>query len=90
VPLQAEWAAVVAPTALNITNYTTAASSVLHLPAAGRRYYNGLLAEQGARGYYWSSSPISTNAYYFLFITTASSTNSVQRANGYSVRCIKN
>ncbi len=89
VPLQTEWASVV--TAAGITNYTTAASSVLHLPAAGYRFYNGTLTYQGSNGYYWSSSPYSTYAYYLYFDSASvNPANGNIRAGGFSVRCVKN
>jgi len=89
-PTQTEWATVFVASP-EITNYTTAASSVLHLPAAGKRVYDdGTLNLQGSVGFYWSSAPFSVGAYLLFF-----NSDSVafiyynNRAFGFSVRCIK-
>jgi uncharacterized protein (TIGR02145 family) len=89
VPSQAEWVSVV--TVASITNPTTAASSALHLPAAGYRVNNGTLLNQGSYGYYWSSSPNSTLAYgLYLNSSSVYPASSNYRAYGFSVRCVKN
>jgi hypothetical protein len=59
------------------------------LPAAGNRNRaNGALAHVGTRGYYWSSSPSSTNASYLNFSATVSPAGSYDRSYGFSVRCV--
>lgn len=92
VPTQSEWSAVVS--AEGITNYTTAASSVLHLPTSGyRSYNNAVLDRQGVRAYYWSSDPIATTFADYLYLSSTSALPAINygiRANGYSVRCLKN
>ncbi|MBU1992994.1 fibrobacter succinogenes major paralogous domain-containing protein [Patescibacteria group bacterium] len=90
VPSQPEWASVVS--ALGITNYTTAASSVLHLPAAGgRSYSSATLGGQGSYGGYWSATPDSTFAYYLYFSSSGvGPAYNSYRASGFSVRCVKN
>ncbi|MBU1102924.1 hypothetical protein KJ853_04725, partial [Patescibacteria group bacterium] len=70
----------------------SAASSILKLPAAGyRNYADATLYSQGTYGYYWSSSPDSTLAYYLnfdaSFVTPA---YNLYRVNGFSVRCVRN
>ncbi|MEI7621266.1 MAG: hypothetical protein WCJ51_01905, partial [Candidatus Moraniibacteriota bacterium] len=87
--IQGEWAHLI--NLAGITNYTTAASSVLHLPAAGYRSTGGTLNYQGSYGFYWSSSPYSTYAYYLYFDSGSVNPTSIgNRANGFSVRCLKN
>ncbi len=68
------------------------ATTTLFLPASGYRSNgNGLLYYQGAYGYYWSVSIISTNAYNLNFNSgNVNPANSNNRANGFALRCIKN
>lgn len=64
----------------------------LFLPAAGYRgYSNGSLYYAGSFGNYWYGSPYSaTNGYYLNFYSThLNSSNSHNRAYGFSVRCVK-
>lgn len=90
VPVRTEWASVVS--ALGITNRVTAASSVLHLPAAGGRdTHNASLYNADSFGYYWSSTILNSYAYFLYF--NSSNVNPAYnsgRAFGYSVRCLKN
>jgi uncharacterized protein (TIGR02145 family) len=67
------------------------ASKTLFLPASGFRYSgNGLFYYQGAHGYYWSTSVIGTTAYYLTFYSSNMyPANSNNRANGFSLRCVK-
>jgi uncharacterized protein (TIGR02145 family) len=89
VATQGEWGTLVS--AAGITNYTTAASSKLHLPAAGFRNYDGTLYLQGSYGDYWSSSPYSSNVYHLYFsLGGVSPAYSSARVYGFSVRCLKN
>ena len=92
VPTQPEWAALA--TAEGITNGTSddkAFASTLKLTLAGVRYYSsGSLVNLGSGGYYWSSTPNGSRAYYLSF--TSSSVNSASvynRTYGLPVRCIK-
>jgi uncharacterized protein (TIGR02145 family) len=88
VPTVAEWQA-------ELNNFESnsadgAYNSPLKLPAAGFRYYsNGVLNFVGSRGYYWSSTVIGTYARYLHFYSSNASMSSGGRANGFSVRCIK-
>jgi uncharacterized protein (TIGR02145 family) len=67
-------------------------TTTMFLPASGyRNNGNGLLYYQGASGYYWSISIISTSAYYLNFNSgDVSPASSRHRANGFALRCIKN
>ncbi len=72
-------------------NSAGAIASPLKLPMAGyRRCDSGMLSNVGYYGYYWTSTVHGINARAFSF--DASSTNSAPyyRAQGFSVRCIKN
>ncbi len=78
-------------TCINGMVYNSAISSVLKLPFAGYKYYNGSTNSQSTNANYWSSSPTSTNSYNLVFNTSIIvPTNSSFRADGLSVRCIKN
>ncbi len=92
VPTQAEWVALAA--AEGITNSASddkAFASTLKLTLAGN--HNNLDAgvyNQTSWGYYWSSSPVSTNASFLSFnSTTVVPAGDYYRAAGYSVRCLK-
>ena len=72
-------------------NSAGAFASVLKLPVAGYRLTNdGSLLDVGTWGNYWSSTVNSTNARYLYFGSTSATIGSSVRANGASVRCIKN
>ena len=79
--------------AFSSNNADGAFTSVLKLPAAGRRTYygNGNLSSIGEVGYYWSISTTLNNLSYFLNFNDNSGTGETNeiRANGHSVRCIK-
>jgi uncharacterized protein (TIGR02145 family) len=87
-PTQTQWATLV--TDAGITNSATAFSSSLKLPLAGNRNIsNAGLYSQGSLGYYWSSSPNGTSAYYLYFTSSGvNPANTNNRANGFSVRCV--
>ena len=90
VPAQSEWNSVVSK--LGITNSATAFSSALKLSLAGiRGYQDAVFYYQGSHGYYWSSTPNSSTAYYLDFSSSsADPAHSYFRASGFSVRCLKN
>ena len=72
------------------TNATGAFNSPLKLPKAGYRDYNlGNFGGSDQVGNYWSSTVQSTNSYYLYFNDTKADLNHNYRAQGYSVRCIK-
>ena len=71
--------------------YNPKIQSVLKLPFAGYRdmitgYYNN----QSVFGFFWSSSPTGTDAFYLSFsINNIRPTNGYNRAYSFSVRCLK-
>ena len=72
-------------------NNTDTYNSALKLPSAGFRLrIDGLLYDQGTRGYCWSSSVSGTNALNLRFHSTAANTIIHNRAHGFTVRCLKN
>ena len=68
-----------------------AINSEVIIPLAGNRDNGGGgLNNQGVNGNYWSSSPDSTNAYNLNFNSGGvNPANNNDRANGFSVRCLK-
>ena len=62
------------------------------LPLAGNFLYaSAAYYNQGTYGYYWASSPTGTYGYLVLLSATqVFPANSLNRANGFSVRCLKN
>ena len=72
------------------SNAAGAFASPLKLPVAGNRAYNnGSLNNVGATGTYWSSTIHTTNSYYLYFDNNSSGATTDSRAEGRSVRCIK-
>jgi NDP-sugar pyrophosphorylase family protein len=67
-------------------------ASPLKLPMAGRRFYFGSLYPENTTGFYWSSTVSGTSslALTFSFDTMSTPISPNGRANGGSVRCIKN
>ena len=60
------------------------------LPVAGNRNYSsGSLNNVGSNGNYWSSTVDGSNSRNLNFNSTGANTNSNNRANGNSVRCLK-
>ena len=73
-------------------NSTGGFASPLKLPMAASRYRsNGSLGSVGSNGYYWSSTVDDTYlaSYYLYFSSGNASMRNNYRANGSSVRCIK-
>jgi uncharacterized protein (TIGR02145 family) len=71
-------------------NAAGAFASPLKLPLAGyRRSSSGALENVGTVGYYWSSTVSGTAARYLDFDSSSAGMGTVNRAVGYSVRCIK-
>ncbi|MEF9478727.1 hypothetical protein OWR28_14370 [Chryseobacterium sp. 1B4] len=64
--------------------------STLTFPTAGnRQYLTGSLERRAYNGLYWSTTESSTNAYDFNFTNTAViPTQTNDRKNGFSIRCI--
>jgi hypothetical protein len=70
-------------------NDAGAFASPLKLPVAGGRDYSGgPLYAVGSVGLYWSSTVSGPSAFYLFFSSTAYMFNN-PRANGLSVRCLK-
>ena len=66
-------------------------NNTLFLPAAGcRNDSTGERYHVGTYGYYWSSTPISTTDAYLLDFSSSYvyASNRINRANGFSVRCV--
>ena len=88
VPTEAEWEAERSSWSSN--NRAGAFASPLKLPVAGRRApANGSLSFVGSRGFYWSSTVSGADASWLLFRSTDTDMLAGPRANGRSVRCIK-
>jgi uncharacterized protein (TIGR02145 family) len=65
-------------------------ASPLKLPVAGYRYYSdGSLRSVGTDGRYWTSTVDGTYSRFLLFNSSNAYMSIDNRANGYSVRCIK-
>jgi uncharacterized protein (TIGR02145 family) len=72
-------------------NSAGAFASPLKLPVAGYRAADtGLLSSVGSYGYYWSSTTNGTSTNCLGFYSTYAGVGPNYRANGFSVRCIKN
>ena len=88
VPTITEWSTADTFGAWN--NNTDTFNSNLKLPSAGyHSRINGLLFNQGTNGFYWSSTVTGTTARALDFDNTAALTINHHRANGFSVRCLK-
>lgn len=74
-------------------NSDGAYASPLKLPVAGNRDSSattGPVINTGVIGHYWSSGVVSTGATYLSISGNDSSFSAINRALGFSVRCIKN
>jgi uncharacterized protein (TIGR02145 family) len=77
-------------TSWGTNNAAGAFASPLKLPVAGYRLYsNGSLSNVGSYGNYWSSTVVGTYSRYLYFFSSNAYMSSSSRANGFSVRCIK-
>jgi len=71
-------------------NSVGAFTSPLKLPEAGRRNFsNGSLGNVGTLGSYWSSTVSSADSRNLFFLSSNAYMSSLNRANGASVRCLK-
>lgn len=87
-PTQTEWDTERA--SWSSQDYNGAFASPLKLTAGGSRYSSdGSLQGLGSWGLYWGSSVDGTYAYRLFFHSTAVFVDGGARANGYSLRCIK-
>ena len=88
VPTEAEWEAERSDWTSN--NAVGAFASPLRLPVAGYRdRSNGTLDNVGSNGSYWSGTISGTTASSLVFVSSNANMYSNGRANGFSVRCIK-
>ncbi len=88
-PTDAEWDAERLTWAPN-NNAVGAFASPLKLPAAGyRQRASGSLENVGFHGSYWSRTVSGVNARNIRFDSTSANMNTIFRANGRSVRCLK-
>jgi uncharacterized protein (TIGR02145 family) len=72
------------------TNALGAFNSALKLPLAGYRDYSrGALTDEGSTGNYWSSTVSGSDARSLGFDSSFAGMGSGTRADGFSVRCIK-
>ena len=71
-----------------INNQSTA-YTILKLPAAGYRHYDGTLKNLNTEGNYWSSTVYNSDANYFYFSNNSAFMNYSLRSLGFSIRCIK-
>jgi hypothetical protein len=71
-------------------NSDGAFASPLKLPMAGYRNFNdGSLSFVGSNGNYWSSTVNGTTSWNLIFNSGNARMNDLSRANGFSVRCLK-
>jgi hypothetical protein len=63
-------------------------SDYLYLPAAGFRYSDGSLNNQGSYGNYWSSSAQSSKGWYMNFDRGSKTVSDIDRTAALSVRCV--
>ena len=74
----------------NTNNALGAFNSALKLPVAGYRGLStGALTNVGSHGFYWSSTVSGTAARRLDFSSSDAGMNALDRANAFSVRCIK-
>jgi len=75
----------------NVTNRDTAFSNFLKLPSAGfRAKASGVMISENNKGALWVSSVYGSNSRSMYFDINSANDNTVKRASGRSVRCIKN
>jgi hypothetical protein len=86
-PTAAEWET--ERTSWSSNNGAGAFASPLKLVMAGYRFSDGTLHSIGSYGTYWSSTVDGSNSFYLYFSSGNAYTDDSYRANGLSVRCIK-
>lgn len=87
-PTEAEWEPERQSWSSN--NAVGAIGSPLKLPVAGSRSFNGTPPGPGSFGIYWSSTVDGTNSRTLNFGSSNAAMDSSNRANGFSLRCLKN
>jgi len=87
-PTAAEWETEISSWSSN--NSVGAFASPLKLVMADNRFYNnGDINDTGNYAYYWSSTVVGSNSRYLLFEIGFAVVFDTYRANGFSVRCLK-
>lgn len=87
-PTDAEWDAEI--NSWSSKNASGALNSPLKLPMAGsRNQSDGLLYSVGSNSLYWSSTVSGSDARGLFFVSGTAYMGSYGRADGYSVRCLK-
>ena len=91
IPTKTEWENVDGTNGGDWTNWNGPFGSALNLHAAGYLYYRyGSLDYRGSDGNYWSSVQYdATNGWYLFFYSDLSYMFAVTKANGFSVRCLR-
>ncbi len=87
-PTKSELVAEIASWGVN-NNAVGAFESPLHLVVAGSRKYNTGEYINGSKGCYWSSTTYHTSTSHYMYFSDNAVTNVSRRADGMSVRCIK-
>lgn len=89
VPTEAEWEA--ERTSWSSNDREGAFASPLKLTVAGNRNRSyGTLNNVGSYGFYWSATVVGIVAQGLFFHSSSANMNDYYRANGFSIRCIKN
>lgn len=70
-------------------NVTNLSSVTCWFPATGYYDENGNLSKVGNTGYIWSATPYENQAYVFSISSSSVTENTMNRAIGASVRCVK-
>ncbi|WP_283407351.1 FISUMP domain-containing protein [Flavobacterium hercynium] len=73
----------------NVTGVASAFNSILKIPAAGNRERSNKMEFRGSQGRYWTSTVTTHSNYYRIGATSSYIDLAGNRANGLSVRCIK-
>jgi hypothetical protein len=89
IPTETEW--LMEYFSWNVRNAAGAFASPLKLPTAGYRSFSvgSPLRDVGTSGYYWSSTVSGTNSGLLIITISNAFTSNNFRADGLSVRCIK-
>ena len=89
-PTATEWQDEITSWGVGNQNAAGAFASPLKLPVAGLRGSGtSLLLNVGLYGNYWSGTAVGTFSRFLLFSSSNANISNSNRANGYSVRCLK-
>ncbi|HIP19686.1 MAG TPA: hypothetical protein EYG70_01015 [Sulfurimonas sp.] len=74
-----------------VSNRATAFTNFLKLPSSGSRAgFDGSMYSVGSTALVWSSTAVSSNSFGVFFRSSSGGVHSGSRADGFSVRCLKN